>query len=471
MSKNIDWGAKEYGDTEAKATALQESGIYQGSKPRPKLAVVPDALPTKTKPKESRPRLIAGKDISEAMHLDVPEYEGEVDGEALIKAICEVISRYVTLPRGVPKVSKVGLKNDTKDESPYALWAVSLWVIMAWTFGSWKIAPYLTVMSPEPGCGKSTLLSVLAFLCPKANPSGSITASAIFREIDAAYPDVPTLLLDEADAQGTKENEELRSILNSGWMKAVAIKQLTDGEGANRKTRRFSTWAPKVFATIRKIAGTLMDRSVIVRLQRQTPEEEAAREDFDFEDTEELKRIRAHANAWAAENEYALLKARPDMPKELSNRPKANWRNQIAIADAISPDWGTRARNAARALSGGTPSTTAGVLLLWDIYRIFVETYPIKHAREESYFTSTVLIERLCDLEESPWKEFRRDRDPINGKLLKAILETFDIAPHRINVGSAYYFRDFESAWDSYGTEHPDKGAECAMSAIDEGNQ
>ena len=34
------------------------------------------------------------------------------------------------------------------------------------------------------------------------------------------------------------------------------------------KPRRFSTWAPKAIATIRNLADTLEDRSIIITLQR-----------------------------------------------------------------------------------------------------------------------------------------------------------------------------------------------------------
>ena len=80
----------------------------------------------------------------------------------------------------------------------------------------------------------------------------------------------PTLLIDEADSF-LKDNEEMRGILNSGHTKTAAYVIRNVEVGGEHKPTRFSTWAPKAIATIRALADTLEDRSIVVTLQRKSP--------------------------------------------------------------------------------------------------------------------------------------------------------------------------------------------------------
>jgi putative DNA primase/helicase len=70
---------------------------------------------------------------------------------------------------------------------------VALWALAVHGFDAWLICPRLLVTAPEPECGKTTLLDVLCRLIPKPLGASSITAAALFRTIEAAWP---TLFLD-----------------------------------------------------------------------------------------------------------------------------------------------------------------------------------------------------------------------------------------------------------------------------------
>ena len=86
----------------------------------------------------------------------------------------------------------------------------------------------------------------------------------------------PTLLIDEADSF-VSASEELRGILNSGHTKVAAnvIRNVeTNGE---HRPKRFSVWAPKAIATIRDLADTLEDRSIVIQLQRKPKTAKVAR--------------------------------------------------------------------------------------------------------------------------------------------------------------------------------------------------
>ena len=70
------------------------------------------------------------------------------------------------------------------------------------------------------GSGKSTLLECVENLTPNPVLAGSITASSVFRIIDATRT---TLLIDEADHVVNKNSSpDLRAILNSGHRRRTA---------------------------------------------------------------------------------------------------------------------------------------------------------------------------------------------------------------------------------------------------------
>jgi putative DNA primase/helicase len=84
------------------------------------------------------------------------------------------------------------------------------------------------------------------------------------------------LLIDEADTF-IKDNEEVPGVLNSGHTKTAAYVIRTIEVRGEHKAKRFSTWAPKAIATIRSLADTLEDRSIIVTMQRKKKSETVER--------------------------------------------------------------------------------------------------------------------------------------------------------------------------------------------------
>src|SRR5215510_14164473 len=202
------------------------------------------------------------------------------------------------------------------------------------------ISPFMVLVSPTKRCGKTSVLILLFFLTPKSELAANITASSLFRYIEAVRP---TLLIDEADTFA-KDNEELRGILNSGHTRLAAnIIRNVEVHGEH-KPRRFSTWAPKAIATIRGLADTLEDRSVIVTLQRKPRDAKVER--LRRRDTEGLKTIRSRAARWAADNFDKLVDPDPKVPEALNDRAADNWRPLLAIAELVGGDWPARGREA-----------------------------------------------------------------------------------------------------------------------------
>jgi hypothetical protein len=261
--------------------------------------------------------------------------------------------------------------------------------------------------------------------------------------IEDARPEIPTFLLDEADSYLKPDKEELRGIINSGWLKAAARVMRTDGDGSKRKARRYSTWAPKVIATIKAVADTLMDRGVIIKMRRATKAEKRGVQRFLMRDAEEFQRLRSRCLRWASDETAILAEADPSLPDALANRPADNWRPLLAIADIADGDWPKHARDAALALSGLAGKEDRSIDLLADIRRVFADC-------DHEWFGAETLVEQLVALPETPWAEWRHGDKPITSRGLAKMLAEFEIESDDKHRPRRYWRRDFEEAWASY---------------------
>jgi putative DNA primase/helicase len=256
-------------------------------------------------------------------HWNVDPYPDPVDGAALLDAIRQVFRRYIVLPQDADI-------------------ALALWALHAWTIDACEISPFMVLVSPTKRCGKTSVLILLQYLTPRSELASNISPSALFRYVEDTRP---TLLIDEADSF-VKDNEELRGILNSGHTKTAAHVIRNVEIGGEHKPRRFSTWAPKAIATIRKLADTLEDRAIIVSLQRKRSGAQVER--LRRRDNDEFAKLRSQAARWAADNVGHLADPDPQMPAELNDRAADNWRPLLAIADLAGGEWPDLARTTIR---------------------------------------------------------------------------------------------------------------------------
>ncbi|MBZ0160966.1 MAG: DUF3631 domain-containing protein [bacterium] len=325
-----------------------------------------------------------------------------VDGADLLTAIEKTLTRFVILPRD-------------------AFIAIALWVLHAHVLKAFSLSPILAVLSPTMRCGKSTLLSLLAVLLPRALSTSNITPAALFRSLERYKP---CLLVDEGDAFLTL-SEELRGILNSGHTRSGASVIRTVGDDFEPKI--FSTWGAKVLAAIGKLPPTVMDRSIVIAMQRKAPGESVER--FRQSKLTELTPLCQQSARWAADNLAVLRDAEPSVPGQLNDRAADNWRPLLAIADLIGGEWPTRAREAALTLSGETVQEEShhGVTLIGDIVAIF-------EARDTDRLSTTDIIADLVKLEERPWSEWRHGK-PITPRGVASLLRPFKIKPKVQRIG------------------------------------
>jgi putative DNA primase/helicase len=355
-------------------------------------------------------------------HWQVEAWPEVVSGDALLTEIEALLRRHIVLPQGAAE-------------------ALALWVLHAWTMDAGDISPFLVLVSPTKRCGKTSVLIILNYLTPRSELASNISASAVFRYVDEIRP---TLLIDEADSF-LKDNEELRGILNSGHTRTAAYVIRNVEVSGEHKPRRFSTWAPKAIATIRSLADTLEDRSIVVTLQRKAPSAKVDR--LRRRDTPEFACLRRKAARWAADNvSYLSEDPNPTIPEKLNDRAADNWRPLFAIAELAGGRWPARSREAACLLSGAGHDTALNVELLADIRVAFGDVDAIRSAD---------LVEKLVGDPERPWSTWAKNDKPMTQRHLARLLAPFGIISQTVHCqglpdAKGYLRAWFEEAWATY---------------------
>ena len=288
-----------------------------------------------------------GGDDTQGDELEFPEPEpwGEpIDGVALLDDIVGAINRYVILP----------------ERSPHA---AALWVVHTYLLDHFDISPRLTIRSPTPRCGKSTLLRVLTGLVLRPLRASNVTPSIVFRVIQQHRP---TFLLDEADTF-FKDDEALRGVLDSGHEKGdVFMRNVSVGD--NFRPRAFRTYGACAIAVIGTLDRTLIDRSIVIDLQRRLKNETIER----FRRRRaaaDLKVIAGKIARWVADHGEAVGAIEPTLLEALDDRANDNWGPLFAIAAVAGGPWPERAQVAA--LGGKVDDDddigSRGLLILADI--------------------------------------------------------------------------------------------------------
>ncbi|MEO1943878.1 MAG: DUF3631 domain-containing protein, partial [Candidatus Thioglobus sp.] len=316
-----------------------------------------------------------------------------------------------------------------------------------YVYDAFNVYPKLGVISPEKRCGKTTLLIILeAFSC-KSLLSANVTPSSIFRVVENTKP---TFLIDEADTFIAGRNDELIGIINSGHTKRTA--SVVRIEGKDFTPKKFSTWSPMAFASIKGLSGTIMDRSIVIQLRRRTMAETVARIPVDFWEDSEL--IRQKLVRWGLDN-FSDLKANHIEPPIIQNdRAIDNWLPLFTIAHTVGGEWSEKVNASYLLLNNQVDEESAPVMLLHDIQFIF-------NNRDCDRIHSVDLVRYLVDMEERPWCEWKRGNPMTANSLAKQLL-TFGIRSKTIRIGvpcktlKGYELKQFTDSFSRYIPSPPD---------------
>lgn len=193
-------------------------------------------------PKKQKPDSLNGNSVAFAKLDPWPD---RVDGCSLLNEISSLIKEFIVL---------------SKDEAD----AIGLWVLHACTLDAYLISPILRITSPTKSCGKSSLLSIIGELVPNPILTANLTQATLFRLVDKHEV---TLLLDEVDVS-FKRNEDLISLVNSGYMKKTA--KVLRCVGEKHEVKSFQCWSAKVLCGIGRLPETTESRSIRIEIKKKS---------------------------------------------------------------------------------------------------------------------------------------------------------------------------------------------------------
>jgi hypothetical protein len=331
-----------------------------------------------------------------------------------------------------------------------ALWAAHTHVPLA----RLEQSPILAVTSAVKQSGKTKLLDVLEFVVRDPWRITRPSESVLFRKIDR---DHPTVLLDEVDAifnDKSGSTEGLRSAFNSGNRAGTKVPRNVP-QGRGFALVEFDVFCPKVTAGIGGLPDTILDRAIVISMQRRSRHERHER----------LRERRSRALGCPLRDALAFHVAAiedltlPDemLPPEIDDRAQDGWEPLLAIADAAGGHWPVSARKAAVAIyrSRVAADDTYELRLLHDCAIVF-------ETSESAFLSTAELRAALVALDQSIWADIRgKEITPhYMGKLLRA----FDIESvrHRPfgsgNPVHGYFRAAFEDAWERYASTPPESG-------------
>lgn len=358
---------------------------------------------------------------------DKPPTGGRIDGAAILDAVHAAITRYVILP------------------SPEAVDAVTLWIAATHAQPAWAHAPRLVIRAPEKRCGKSRLLDIVEATCYHPLITVNASTPAVYRSIGTEDP--PTLLLDEADTifggKQAEANEDLRGLLNAGHQRNRPTIRWNQQK---QQVERIATFAMAALAGIGQMPDTIEDRAVVIKMRRRTTAEKVAPY-RQRRDGPALRQIASDLTAWTRGNLAELEHAEPGMP--LEDRAADTWEPLIALADLAGGNWPDRARRAAQALTAaheGDTDFSDRLRLLLDCRTVFGSFDAIP---------STVLLDRLKALPESPWAEYNGGAG-LTAMKLGVLLKEYEITSENITFPpptgrvKGFHRATFTDAWQRY---------------------
>jgi hypothetical protein len=322
-------------------------------------------------------------------------------------------------------------------------WALTLWIAFCYSIPQFDFAPRLCFWSPEKRCGKSLALEVVSHLLPNSLMTSSIPSAGLFRTLDRDPTKV--ILIDESDTvfgrNGDKEKAEaLRQLLNASFKRGQSVIRCVP---PNFDPKEFKIFAPIALAGIgtSAIPETVADRALMIEMRRMLPNEQIL--EFESDEVEKyFLPIKEKLQNFATENESRYRELRPELPKEsLNPRARDLWKPLYKVAECGGDEWIKKALLASVALSSGESDPEEASLSL----RLLSE---IREVFTEDQITTRDLLERLRELEESPWAYLER----FNPSVLAHLLKNYGIKPKPFSGGKVrgYYRKSFEDPWNRY---------------------
>lgn len=309
--------------------------------------------------------------------------------------------------------------------------AHTLWIAHTYLMDEWYVSPMLAVLAPHRESGKTRVLEITALLVPRPELTAIGTAPVLYRMIgDPAG--LPTILYDEIDTvfgpNVKKDVQDLRALFNSGYKRGTTIPRC---EGNSFTPKRWPIYCAKALAGIGDLPETVLSRSVKIAMRRRRPTDQV--EEYRSRKIDpEGHALREKIAAWAETQKGKIGALEPIVPDGVRDRDRELWEPLLAIADVVGEGWPQRARNACVTLVTAFRTKGEGSLsarLLSDLRSIF---WNEERKEYEEKLPTTVIIDKLCILPESPWTTIINKNDRITPLYLSNKLKEYDIEPQQL---------------------------------------
>jgi hypothetical protein len=208
--------------------------------------------------------------MSTPLRLVEPQH---LTGAALLDAVSTFLARFIVFP------------------NEYCASAIALWFAHTQAAEHFYVTPRLVISSAEPGSGKTLVIEVGQYLAAKPQMVLNASPAAVFRLVAADGP--ISLLWDEVDTVFTTNgvgNEELRSLLNSGYKRTATIPRCV---GDSHTVQQFPISSPVALVGLAgAMPVTITTHAITIHMRRKKRNETA--EEFRERDRPGRRRTATH---------------------------------------------------------------------------------------------------------------------------------------------------------------------------------
>lgn len=221
---------------------------------------------------------------------------------------------------------------DFQDKRYYDL--VTIWNIGTYFFPLFDAYPYLHVNGVSDS-GKTQLMKVCQCIAFNAELSGSISAAALFRKVQATRC---TLLIDENEELANPiMNEELYRLLLNGYKRGAKVMR-SDMRTPGYIPMKFDVYSPKMLASISVFERVLGSRCISIIMQPSSNKEIAGKAVKDSDTS--WQDIRNMLYPFLLNNWGTIYRSYDELRNDfdLANRDYEIWKPILAMARLFSND-------------------------------------------------------------------------------------------------------------------------------------
>lgn len=208
---------------------------------------------------------------------------------------------------------------------------LSCWVIGTYFHRAFNTFPYIH-LNGNMSAGKSKTLTLTMLLSFNGEMSVTSTPSYLTRSIN---DNNASCGIDEAEALGSKdENQVLLAIFNSGYKKGTSIGKSESSSKNSWTVKRFDPYSPKIFSGIKRLAPTLISRSIPITMIK-TDNKEIINSEVNTE-SEVYQRIRNYLYFSMMEDFEPIIQIYKELEDDgIVGREFELWRPLLSIAKYI----------------------------------------------------------------------------------------------------------------------------------------